>query len=128
MTFAKKIFFFLAGKIMLIHRFPHSFGVWECWGGSKSAHFAFSRGFRCPELVSAALLTEACPSMDFGENIISFFCRFTREYSDVLRSEIDSIAMQTHSAMSFNHLTVSYMIIFTCNKDIPPQNFPVSRF
>ena len=34
-------FFFLGEKkIMLILRFPHSFGVWGCWGGSKSVHFA----------------------------------------------------------------------------------------
>ena len=85
---------------MLIHRFPHSFGVWECWGGSKSAHFAFSRGFRCPELVSAALLAEACPSVDFDENKKRIFCRFRREYDELLGSIVDSTVIQNHSAMS----------------------------
>ena len=85
---------------MLIIRFPHSFGVWGCWGGSKSVHFAIFRGFHCLELVSAALLAEACPSIDFGENINIFLCRFTREYHGFLRSKTYSTVIPHHSAMS----------------------------
>ena len=53
---------------MLILRFPHIFRVWGCWGRSNSIHFVIFRGFRCLELASAALLAEACPSVDLGEN------------------------------------------------------------
>ena len=85
---------------MLILRFPHSFGVWGCWGGSKSAHFAIFRGFRCPELVPAALLAEACPSVDLSKIKIVIFCRFRREYGELLRYKNYFLVIQTHSAMS----------------------------
>ena len=71
--FRGKIFFLIVIKVMLILRFPHSFGVWGCWGRSKSTHFAIFRGFRCPELAPADLLSEACPSESFSENKNSRF-------------------------------------------------------
>ena len=73
MIFEKNIFFFIMRKVMLIIRFPHSFGVWGCWGRSKSTHFAIFRGFRYPELAPADLLSEACPSESFSENSNSSF-------------------------------------------------------
>ena len=53
----KKKLFFLAGKILLIHRFPHSFRVWGCWGGSNTTHFGI---FRVPGWILGGKSTDPC--------------------------------------------------------------------
>ena len=126
--FRKKNFFFLMEKIMLIVRFPHSFRVWGCWGRSNIAYFAIFRGFRCLELASAALLVEACPSVDFSKNKKISLCRFTREYHGLLRSKTYSTVIPHHSAMSRNRLTVPYMIGITYFGGIARQKYIFSCF
>ena len=63
MIFVKKIDFFIMRKVMLILRFPHSFGVWGFWGRSNSIHFAI---FRVSGTPKSMISTKSCPGSSGG--------------------------------------------------------------
>ena len=77
MIFVKKISFFIMRKVMLILRFPHSFGVWGCWGRSNSIHFAI---FRVSGTPKSMISTKSCPGSrilsdpGWEQNIFQYSC------------------------------------------------------
>ena len=68
LIFSKKICFFVAQKGMLIHRFPHSLGVWGCWGRSKSIDFAIFRVLGTPNREVPAI---SCPHCCYFRSIVT---------------------------------------------------------
>ena len=66
--FVKKYVFFIVRKVMLILRFPHSFGVWGCWGRSKTIDFAIFQSeiedFRWTRIEPKSLISPRFLSME----------------------------------------------------------------
>ena len=127
MIFVKKIIFLIMRKVMLILRFPHSFGVWGSWGRSNSIHFAVFRGFRGPEqgfcLISIGSDIVLVHSSRFHVEIL---CDLCSEYEHILTGGIDSRALTYPSVMSKHSLAKPCGSRTTTNKAIAMQSCTIS--
>ena len=66
----KKDFFFMSISWAEIHRLPHSFGLWGCWGLTNIVHFDKIRGFSRFQVTFQRMSTGKCsPLKSRGENV-----------------------------------------------------------